>query len=253
MCFLKQYEGAIQVNGVNAHTDYILKAGDIASINEPDERDSGIIKTAGLTVPVLYEDSEVIVFDKPPLMPCHPSIKHTSDTLANHYACITDGGVFRCINRLDRDTSGCCLIAKSRYCAAVIGKSIKKTYYCICEGVPEKSGVIEVPIKRRDDSIIERICAPDGQYAKTSYRVITSKNGHSLCEVTLETGRTHQIRVHFSHIGHPLAGDDMYGGSLDKISRQALHCGRLEFTTPDGGRAVTVTSPLPEDMAKILE
>ena len=252
MCYLKLHEGAIQVNGENARTDYIMSPGDELSVDEPDEKDRELIKTPEPAVKVLYEDREVIVFDKPPFMPCHPSIKHRDDTLANYYAYLTDGGVFRCINRLDRDTSGCCLIAKSRYCAALIGKSTEKTYTAVCEGELSGEGVIEIPIRRKGDSIIERECAADGQYAKTSYRVLKSANGFSLCEVRLATGRTHQIRVHFSHIGHPLAGDDMYGGCTDMINRQALHCTKLVFITPDGNRRISVCSPIPEDMNRII-
>ena len=252
VCTLKQHEGAISVNGQSVHTDYHLKAGDMITLTEPKETDSGIIKTAEPKVPVLYEDGEVIVFDKPPLMPCHPSVKHIDDTLANYCAYITDGAVFRCINRLDRDTSGCCLVAKSRYCAGIIGKSIKKRYIALAQGAVNDKGVIEKPIRRKGESIIERECADDGQYAKTLYKTIARNDKYSLCEVTLETGRTHQIRVHFSYIGHPLAGDDMYGGSPHEISRQALHCASLEFITPDGGKRITVTSPLPEDIRRLI-
>ena len=252
MCYLKQYEGAITVNGENVHTDYMLSAGDIAGICEPEEKDGSIIKTPEPAVLKLYEDGEAVVFDKPPMMPCHPSAKHVNDTLANYYAFLTGGRVFRCINRLDRDTSGCCLVAKSRYSAANIGQSVKKTYYAICQGTPPAEGVIEIPIRRTSDSIIKRECASDGQYAKTAYRVLDSFGGYSLCEVTLGTGRTHQIRVHFSHIGYPLAGDDMYGGSLADIGRQALHCGKISFISPDGEKAVTVTSDLPEDMKRLI-
>ena len=251
MCCLKQVEGGITVNGTPAHTDYMLSPGDIAAINEPIEHQTDIAPAEQPGASVLYEDSEVVVFDKPPFMPTHPSHKHSTDTLANHYAFITGGDVFRCINRLDRDTSGCCLIAKSRYCAGVIGEGLQKTYYAVCEGVPKQEGVIELPIGRKPGSIIERECTPGGQYARTEYRLIKTNGRYSLCEVTLKTGRTHQIRVHFSAIGHPLAGDDMYGGSLSDIDRQALHCGQLIFTSPDKGR-VTVISELPKVMRALL-
>lgn len=252
MCYLKQYEGGITVNGRPAHTDYILSVGDIAAINEPAEKDGETAPSPSPAVPVLYEDSEVIVFDKPPFMPTHPSAKHYDDTLANYHAFLTGGAVFRCINRLDRDTSGCCLVAKSRYCTSVIGKTVRKTYYAVCEGEMPPEGMIEQPIRRCGDSIIRRECADDGQYAKTIYKTLVTNEQYSLCEVTLATGRTHQIRVHFSFMGHPLAGDDMYGGKRDKINRQALHCGKIGFVTPDGEREITVSSELPAEMQKLI-
>ena len=252
MCALKQTEGGLTVNGVSVHTDYIIKAGETAEINEPPELDSDIAPSPLPKVPVLYEDSEVIVFDKPPFMPTHPSAKHTDDTLANYYAHYAHGAVFRCINRLDRDTSGCCLVAKSRYSASVIGETVQKTYYAVCEGEMPEAGRIDKPIRRKGGSIIERECADNGQTAVTNYKTLKTNGRYSLCEITLETGRTHQIRVHFSYIGHPLAGDDMYGGKRDEIGRQALHCGRISFVTPDGGKRVTVTSQLPSEMNELL-
>ncbi|WP_051588964.1 RluA family pseudouridine synthase [Ruminococcus sp. NK3A76] len=253
LCYLKQHEGAITVNGKPAHTDYHLSPGDIAGIDEPAERSDDILPVKSDLVTVLYEDREVIVLDKPPFMPSHPSARHHDDTLANHYAYISGGGVFHCINRLDRDTSGCCLIAKSRYSAALAAKTVRKTYYAICEGDPGSEGVIEIPIRRKSGSVIERECAPDGQYAKTIFKTLKRNERYSLCEVTLETGRTHQIRVHFSHTGHPLAGDDMYGGSLLDIPRQALHCGRLKFVSPDENVDVCIEAPLPEDMLGLVK
>ena len=247
---LKRTENGILRGGLPIRTVDTVFCGDVITITESDT--GGAEPNPALDVHILYEDEHLAVFDKPPMMPCHPSAKHVSDTLANYYAFLTGGGVFRCINRLDRDTSGCCLVAKSRYSAANIGQSVKKTYYAICQGTPPAEGVIEIPIRRTSDSIIKRECASDGQYAKTAYRVLDSLGGYSLCEVTLGTGRTHQIRVHFSHIGHPLAGDDMYGGSLANIGRQALHCGKISFISPDGEKAVTVTSELPEDMKRLI-
>ena len=253
MCALKQTECGITVNGAPAHTDYMLAAGDIAAINEPSEHDYDITPSPLPAVPVIYEDSELIVFDKPPLMPTHQSMGHNDDTLANFYAHYTNGSVFRCLNRLDRDTSGCCLVALSRYGVSAVSGTVSKTYYAVCEGEMPPQGVIDLPIRRCDDSFIKRECAPDGQQARTLYKTLAVGRGYSLCEITLETGRTHQIRVHFSSVGHPLAGDDMYGGSRGDISRQALHCGRISFITPADGKRVTVRSPIPQDMRRIDE
>lgn len=240
MSYLKTQTLGLTVNGVSAHTDCILKPGDIAAINEPEEYAENA-EPNDLKVPILYEDSDVIVYDKPGNMPVHPSAKHYNDTLLNYHAFYTGGKVFRCLNRLDRDTSGCCLAAKSRYSAAVLSGSIKKVYLAVTKGIPPESGVIDKPIRRKEGSLIERECADDGQRAVTHFRRLYTKDGYSLMRVTIDTGRTHQIRVHFKTIGFPLAGDSLYGGDTSLFKRQALHCHSLSFTSPDGGEVCVVS------------
>lgn len=182
----------------------------------------------------------------------HPSIKHQGDTLGNFFAAKYPDITFRPVNRLDRDTSGLCIIAKNAFAAAALQNSVKKVYYAVVTGYIDGEGIIDVPIAREKDSIIKRTVRQDGQRAVTHYKAIKSGKKYSLIEIKLETGRTHQIRVHFAYIGHPLAGDDLYGGSTEDICCQALHCGLLCFREPLTGKEITVTSPLRDDIQKLI-
>lgn len=206
----------------------------------------------GLRVAVLYEDDEVVVFDKPAKMPVHPSHGHADDTLGNCFAAMYPGLMFRPVSRLDRDTTGCVIAAKSQYAAAFLQGGFEKRYYAVCCGEPE-GGVIDAPIARQESSIITRCVREDGKPSVTEYSVISSNGRYSLCEVIPVTGRTHQIRVHFAHIGHPLAGDGLYGGSREDIDRQALHCREVSFISPSDGTRRTVRSDIPVDMGRLVE
>ncbi|MBQ6181013.1 MAG: RluA family pseudouridine synthase [Ruminococcus sp.] len=205
-----------------------------------------------LDVPVAYESGSVVVFDKPAGMPVHPSIKHQGDTLGNFFAARYPELTFRPINRLDRDTSGLCAVAKDAFAAKLLQGNIDKVYYAAVHGVTDESGTIDAPIARERESIILRCVREDGQPAVTHFRRIAFNGRYSLEEIILETGRTHQIRVHFSSKGHPLAGDDMYGGSREDIGRQALHCGKLMFREPLTDEAVAVASELPREILSLI-
>ena len=160
---------------------------------------------------------------------------------------------FRPINRLDRDTTGLCLSAKNTLAAARVAESLKKEYVAIAQGkLSRLEGTIDQPLIRVPGSIISRKVHPDGQRAVTHYRVIEQFDDFSLVSIRLETGRTHQIRVHFAYIGHPLEGDTLYGGRTKYINRHALHCGKLSFIRPDDGVPITLFSPFPEDMARLI-
>lgn len=247
---LKRTDGGITRNGepirsidtVYCGDEIILRFSD-SSFLEPD---------GSRNVPVAFENESLVVFDKPTGMPVHPSIKHQGDTLGNFFAYRYPNLTFRPVNRLDRDTSGLCIVAKDAHAANLLQGSCTKVYYAAVHGIPEESGRIDAPIARERESIIVRCVREDGQPSVTAYRRIECTEKYSLMEVRPETGRTHQIRVHFSHIGHPLAGDDMYGGSRRDIGRQALHCGELTFTEPLSGEKITVTSPIPHDMESLF-
>lgn len=261
---LKHVPDGITLNGNHVRTVDIIRAGDIVSIKNIDE---SLLEPNGLlTVPIVYEDEDVIVFDKPAGMPVHPSHKHREDTLGNCFAAMFPTLTFRPLNRLDKDTSGLCAAAKSAYAANVLTGNISKVYTAVTEGVPIPKPVesplikwyetgegykIEAPIGRAADSVINREVRGDGQRAVTNYTIEKENGKFALLRVSLETGRTHQIRVHFSSLGYPLAGDDLYGGSLDFCERQALHCCEMRFVSPFGGK-VFLTSPLPDDMAKLV-
>ena len=246
----KRIEGGITINGNPARTADKVSAGDTVTVLEEDY--TSLSPSPELKVPVLYEDADVIVFDKPAGMPVHPSVGHRGDTLGNYFAALYPGTTFRPVSRLDRFTSGCVLIAKNRFAAAALSGSCRKLYTAVCCGHPGKDkGVIDAPIARQEGSVILRCVSPEGREALTEYEVISSNDRYTLLSVVPVTGRTHQIRVHFSFISCPLAGDVMYGGSDEDISRQALHCSRLEFVSPSDGVGHTVTSPLPEDIAAL--
>lgn len=235
---------------------------------------AGVAPQPEIPVQAVYEDAFAIVLDKPPHLAVHPTLNYPLDTLANGYAARMEARgespVFRPVNRIDKDTSGLVLAARNTYAAPLLAENVQKLYYAIVEGeLPLGPGVIDAPIGRRGDSIIGRCVTPEGKPSRTEYTILKVQNGLSLAACVPVTGRTHQIRVHFASIGHPLAGDDLYGGRRDRIGRQALHCAKQIFRVPeytevpDGicirtpvsagtGRTVTVESPLPQDMADLL-
>jgi len=216
--------------------------------------DTKILEPNGnLDVEIAFENENLIVFDKPVGMPVHPSIKHQGDTLGNFFAYKYPDLTFRPVNRLDRDTSGLCIVAKNAFSAAALQNDIQKVYYAAVTGNVKGEGTVDAPIAREQESIIKRVVREDGQRAVTHYKVLISGEKYSLLEVNLETGRTHQIRVHFSYIGHPLAGDDLYGGNREDIEYQALHCGSLEFKEPVTGELITVKSDIRADMKRLFE
>lgn len=250
-----------------------VEAGQVISFELPPEGE-GIVPQDDIPVDVVYEDAFALVVEKPPHLAVHPTLNYPLDTLANGYAAwaLRQGRspVFRPVNRIDKDTSGLVLAARNTYAAPLLAENVQKLYYAIVEGeLPLGPGVIDAPIGRRGDSIIGRCVTPEGKPSRTEYTILKVQNGLSLAACVPVTGRTHQIRVHFASIGHPLAGDDLYGGRRDRIGRQALHCAKQTFRVPeytevpDGicirtpvsagtGRTVTVESPLPQDMADLL-
>ena len=250
-----------------------VAAGQDISFELPEDG-AGVAPQPEIPVKVVYEDAFAIVLEKPPHLAVHPTLNYPLGTLANGYAALMEARgespVFRPVNRIDKDTSGLVLAARNTYAAPLLAENVQKLYYAIVEGeLPLGPGVIDAPIGRRGDSIIGRCVTPEGKPSRTEYTILKVQNGLSLAACVPVTGRTHQIRVHFASIGHPLAGDDLYGGRRDRIGRQALHCAKQTFRVPeytevpDGicirtpvsagtGRTVTVESPLPQDMADLL-
>lgn len=211
-----------------------------------------IVPNSELKVPVVFENDSVIVFDKPQGMPVHPSMNHYEDTLGNYFSALYPELTFRPVNRLDRNTSGLCVVAKNQHSAARLQRAVKKVYYAVVCGRPaEKSGTIDAPIKRQTESLITRCVAPDGQRAVTHYTVVSSCEKYSFVRINLETGRTHQIRVHFSYTGYPLAGDDLYGGNCEDAIGQTLHCGEVSF--PDeNGKMIHLSAEPGENIMNII-
>lgn len=255
---LKFLPDGILVNGEKKNTDYILSAGEAVEINTTDEdMDSTVIVQSG-PLDIVYQDDCCMVVNKPYDVPCHPSFNHPTDTIANYFMGYWQkkgqAKICRVINRLDKNTSGLVLIALDPHSAEKLKGKVDKTYTAIAQGRFEKDyGIIDRPIARQQESIITRCVREDGQRAVTEYFVRKCDDNFTLADIKLHTGRTHQIRVHFSYIGHPLAGDDLYGGSIEHINRHALHCSRLTFPSPETGKTVDIQAPLPADMALLEE
>ena len=261
---LKKTEKSILVNGIWVYVTYILKTGDFLEINliEKQEVSSSILPVF-LPLSIVYEDDDILVINKQSNMPIHPSIHNHDNTLANavlyYMQSKGDQIVFRCINRLDRDTTGLTIIAKHMLSAGILSKmvsnrEIKREYLAIVSGIPkEKNGTINAPIARVADSTIERcVNFESGERAVTHYQVLQTKKQISLLSLHLETGRTHQIRVHLKYIGHPILGDFLYHPDMTNIKRQALHSYRLEFLHPITKQTMIFTAPIPEDMQSLI-
>lgn len=249
---LKQDKNGIKLNGKFAKAIEVLKSGDTLTVNI---KNSGKMpeKFECENVKVAYNDEDILVLNKPPLMPVHESRNHRGDTLANVAACYMESDcAFRAVYRLDRDTSGLVLIAKNELAASKLAGKIKKDYYAVVSGKFEGEGTIDLPIRRVRESIIERGVFDDGERAVTHYEAIKTDGENTLLKLNLETGRTHQIRVHFSHLGAPLLGDTLYGGSCEKINRQALHCKTIYFTHPITHEKITVDSDFPKDFKGLI-
>lgn len=251
---LKQEKDGILLNGKILRTVDLVNAEGVVELNLPQEK-SFIVPTQG-TLDIVYEDGHILVVNKPNSMPVHPVKQHQTNTLANivsHYMKIRgEDYVFRAVNRLDKDTSGFVLIAKNKFCANALKNRVEKTYFALCHGNILSGGTINAPIGLKENSKIVRCVSNDGVSAVTHYEVIDSCDEISFVRLWLETGRTHQIRCHMASIGHPLLGDDLYGGSLSLISRQTLHCGELNFVHPVTGKKIILSGNLPDDMKNIL-
>lgn len=257
---LKKEPENVLVNGQPVFLTYMLRAGDTLRLRIVETASSEKILPVRLPLSIVYEDEDLLVVDKPAGMPIHPSMNNYDNSVANALAqYYADQGipfVFRCINRLDRDTSGLTLIAKHYVSAGMLSGAVGvKEYLCLVRGiVSPPQGTISAPLARKPGSIIERVVDFEhGEPAVTHYRLVKVKNGHSLVSLRLETGRTHQIRIHMKYLGYPLIGDYLYNPDTEFISRQALHSHRLVFPHPITGRRMEFVSPLPADMQKVLE
>ncbi len=254
-----KYNDGLFLNGSHIRTVDPLRAGDVLTVRMCDY--SVTVPNPGLSAPVMYDDADIVIFDKPYDMPSHQSIGHYRDTLANLFAAMYPDLTFRSVSRLDKNTSGLVMIAKNKLTASKLMSCPEyrpeKMYYAVTAGgfagKYGDKGEIIAPIAREEDNYIKRTVREDGVYAHTNYRVTESSDRFTLLEISLVTGRTHQIRVHFSHLGFPLYGDKMYGGDTRLIGRQALHCGYIRFRHPMSDEMVVVRSELPEDIKALLD
>ena len=255
---MKADKEALTRNGQRIGGREKLLAGDHFRVRLLETVDSDRIVPVLMPLSILYEDKDILVINKPADMPVHPSIGNYTNTLANGVAAYLDAknehSPFRCINRLDRDTSGALILAKNAFSAAVLStqmrnRQIRRTYLAVVEGITPPNGTISAPISRVDDSVIERhVDFLHGEPAVTHYERLEVKNEHSLLEIHLETGRTHQIRVHMGYIDHPLPADYLYHPVYDCFKRQPLHSLQLEFRHPVTDKSMCLLAPVSEDM-----
>lgn len=262
---LKHTNEGILLNGIWRYTNSILHSGDILVLTIDERESSEKIIPSPLPLSIVYEDKDILIINKPANMPIHPSINHYENTLANALAYYfkekNEDFVFRCVNRLDRDTTGLTLIAKNLFAASVLYPAaarhdIIRKYIAVVDGRLEGSGTIDEPIARIHESTVLRgVDHENGARAVTRYSVLKhdKRNEHTLVSLQLETGRTHQIRVHMKHIGYPLTGDYLYNPKSNVIGRTALHSASIDFKHPITGEQMYFEAPLPEDMFEIFK
>lgn len=253
--------GNIFLNGNVTKLNKITYKGDNLSIEFQEEEDE--YEAIDIPIDILYEDSDILVVNKPPHIVVHPTKSHQNNTVANGVAYyFKEQGIqrkVRLVNRLDMNTSGIVIIAKNPYAhnnlsIEMKANNVEKYYYAIVEGtIKDDRGTINEPITRLNPDDILRVVHPSGKECITHYEVKKRLNGKTLVKLKLETGRTHQIRVHMKHIGHPLLGDTLYGRESDVINRQALHCYEMKFKSPTSGQQIVLRAEIPEDMKKIMQ
>lgn len=261
---IKWLPDGILVNGARVNTRFCPQEGQVLSVRLDDRsRRSGIVPAPG-PLDILYEDEDMVVLNKAPGVSVHPGPGHFDDTLGNflldHYDREGETADFHPVHRLDRGTSGLLAAAKHPHAQEVLKNQLhtnafRRTYLAVCEGVPQPpEGTIEAPLGPKPGSLMEQMVRPDGKFARTRYKVLGTYGGRALVELELDTGRTHQIRVHMAHLGHPLTGDFLYGREdRELIGRPALHSQRLELCQPVTGERLTFTAPLPQDMEMLLK
>lgn len=252
---LKQVPGGMTADAVPLRSIDRVRAGQTVAVQMP--TDTVKIEGADMPLSVMYEDAHVLVVDKPPYLAVHPSAGKPEPTLANGVVGYFEKQgtplSFRPVNRLDRNTSGLLLAAKSPHVAYALAQKPQKMYWAIVLGELTGQGTINQPIRVREGSCITREVGEGGKDSVTHWQSVATDGEISLVRVVLETGRTHQIRVHLSWLGYPLAGDTMYGTDQTQLPRHALHCARMAFPHPVTGEPVRLSCPMPADMRGLLE
>lgn len=261
---IKRMPKSILVNGVHYYMRQELSKGDHLQVRICETKNSEKIPPTNLPLDIIYEDEDLLVLNKPAGMPIHPSLNNYTNSIANALAYYFQSQgkpfIFRCCNRLDRDTSGLTIVSKHLVSGSILSdmtkyREVHREYLAIARGsVTPSEGTIQAPLGRKDGTIIERtVDWEHGEDAVTHYKVVKEANGHSLVSLRLETGRTHQIRIHMKYLGYPLIGDYLYNPDMEYMTRQALHSHHMEFTHPITGEHMSFTAPLPEDMARVMQ
>lgn len=261
---IKRMPKSILVNGVHYYMRQELSTGDHLQVRICETQNSEKIPPMKLPLDIIYEDEDLLVLNKPAGMPIHPSLNNYTNSIANALAYYFQSQgkpfIFRCCNRLDRDTSGLTIVSKHLVSGSILSdmtkyREVHREYLAIARGsVTPSEGTIQAPLGRKEGTIIERtVDWEHGEDAVTHYKVVKEANGHSLVSLRLETGRTHQIRIHMKYLGYPLIGDYLYNPDMEYMTRQALHSHHMEFTHPITGEHMSFTAPLPEDMARVMQ
>lgn len=261
---IKRMPKSILVNGVHYYMRQELSTGDHLQVRICETQNSDKIPPTKLPLDIIYEDEDLLVLNKPAGMPIHPSLNNYTNSIANALAYYFQSQgkpfIFRCCNRLDRDTSGLTIVSKHLVSGSILSdmtkyREVHREYLAIARGsVTPSEGTIQAPLGRKEGTIIERtVDWEHGEDAVTHYKVVKEANGHSLVSLRLETGRTHQIRIHMKYLGYPLIGDYLYNPDMEYMTRQALHSHHMEFTHPITGEHMSFTAPLPEDMARVMQ
>lgn len=254
---LKQAPDGILLNGEHIRTIDPMSEGDVLEINLPTDKKESISIPVEMPLDIIYEDDDILVLNKPAMLAVHESHNHLGDTLSNavafHLKKEGKPSVFRAVGRLDKGTSGLMVCALNRYAASRLSGKIKKQYLAIATGVYEGEGTIDAPIYRPDPILTVRTVDERGERAITHWKALKSDGKNTLLRVKLETGRTHQIRVHFASLGTPLVGDTMYGTPDERICHQALHCCECRFIHPVKNEEMHFFCDMPDDMKKIIE
>lgn len=261
---IKRMPKSILVNGVHYYMRQELSTGDHLQVRICETKNSEKIPPTNLPLDIIYEDEDLLVLNKPAGMPIHPSLNNYTNSIANALAYYFQSQekpfIFRCCNRLDRDTSGLTIVSKHLVSGSILSdmtkyREVHREYLAIARGsVTPSEGTIQAPLGRKEGTIIERtVDWEHGEDAVTHYKVVKEANGHSLVSLRLETGRTHQIRIHMKYLGYPLIGDYLYNPDMEYMTRQALHSHHMEFTHPITGEHMSFTAPLPEDMARVMQ
>lgn len=255
---LKWRPGAITLNGTPVRTNAIVQAGDILAVEVGDVKPGGEFVPVEVPLDILYEDADLLILNKPAGLAVHGKSEKGDITLGNALAFrYGPDTLFHPVNRLDKDTSGAMVVAKNGYIHDRLRRVLhtgefRREYLAVVVGQPNPpAGVINAPIGKSGEGW-KREVRPDGQSAVTEYETVKTWEELSLLRLTLQTGRTHQIRVHMAHLGHPLLGDWLYGARDDRIPRHALHASRVVLCHPVTGRLVDVSAPLPEDLKKLI-
>ena len=261
---IKWLEDGILVDGVRVNTRFVPRAGQVLSVRLSDpERRSGIVPAPG-PLDLVYEDEDLVVLNKAPGVPVHPGPGHFDDTICNFLLYYYDSAGIEAdahpVHRLDRGTSGLLAVAKHAHAQEVLKNQLhtaafRREYLAVCRGAPSPAaGVVDAPLGPKPGSLVEQQVRPDGKPARTRYETLWTDGARALLRLELDTGRTHQIRVHLAHLGHPLLGDFLYGTEdPDLIPRPALHSWRLALRHPITGKELLFTAPVPADMAGLLK